>query len=104
MPSRIIKALARAWAAVPTSTVHANGGNMSRAPYATENMRLEVCLLGMQGLGKPGRHMWTTIEWGLFGDLDPAGPSGPPSARQSVPVPRTPSIRTSVAGQPRRRP
>jgi trimethylamine-N-oxide reductase (cytochrome c) len=30
-------------------------------------MRLEVCLLGMQGLGKPGQHMWSVIEWGLFG-------------------------------------
>ena len=39
---------------------------MARSPYATENMRMEVCLLGMQGLGKPGRHMFTTIEWGLF--------------------------------------
>ena len=71
VPTRIIKALARAWAANPTSTVHANGGNMARSPYATENMRLEVCLLGMQGVGKPGRHMFTTIEWGLFGNLDP---------------------------------
>jgi trimethylamine-N-oxide reductase (cytochrome c) len=34
-------------------------------------MRLEVCLLGMQGLGKPGRHMFTTIEWGLFGNMNP---------------------------------
>jgi trimethylamine-N-oxide reductase (cytochrome c) len=71
VPSRIIKALARVWAAKPTTTVHANGGNLARAPYATENMRLEVCLLGMQGLGKPGRHMLTTIEWGLFGQLNP---------------------------------
>ena len=39
---------------------------MARSPYATENMRMEVCLLGMQGLGKPGRHMFTTIEWGLI--------------------------------------
>jgi len=68
IPARIIKALARAWASMPTSTAHGNGGNMARSPYATENTRLEVCLLGMQGLGKPGRHMWTTIEWGLMGD------------------------------------
>ena len=68
IPSRIIKALARAWASMPTSTAHANGGNMVRSPYATENARLEVCLLGMQGLGMPGRHMWTTIEWGLMGE------------------------------------
>jgi molybdopterin guanine dinucleotide-containing S/N-oxide reductase-like protein len=67
IPTRIIKALARAWASKTTTTVHANGGNMSRSPYAHENMRLEVCLLGMQGLGKPGHHMLSTIEWGLFG-------------------------------------
>jgi molybdopterin guanine dinucleotide-containing S/N-oxide reductase-like protein len=84
VPSRIIKALARAWAAGPTTTVHANGGNMARAPYATENMRLEVCLLGMQGLGKPGRHMFTTIEWGLFGNLDP--PEW--TFGKTIPVPR----------------
>ena len=29
-------------------------------------------LLGMQGLGKPGRHLLTTIEWGLFGNMDPS--------------------------------
>ncbi len=70
--TRIIKALARAWASKVTSTVHANGGNMARSPYSHENMRLEVCLLGMQGLGKPGQHMWSTIEWGLFGvKVDP---------------------------------
>jgi molybdopterin guanine dinucleotide-containing S/N-oxide reductase-like protein len=71
VPSRIIKALAREWASKATTVVHANGGNMSRAPFATENMRLEVCLLGLQGVGKPGRHMLTTIEWGLFGNMDP---------------------------------
>jgi len=84
VPSRIIKALARAWAAKPTTTVHANGGNMSRAPYCTENMRLEVCLLGMQGLGKPGCHMFTTIEWGLFGNMDP--PEW--TFGKTIPVPR----------------
>ena len=57
---------------------------MSRAPYARENMRLEVCLLGMQGCGKPGRHMFTTIEWGLFGNYEPAGVD----FRQDYPVPR----------------
>lgn len=67
IPSRIIKALAKAWATKRTSTIHANGGNMARGPYSHENMRLEVCLLGMQGLGKPGQHMFSTIEWGLFG-------------------------------------
>ncbi|MCL5735395.1 MAG: molybdopterin-dependent oxidoreductase [Actinobacteria bacterium] len=83
IPSRIIKALARAWAAAPTSTVHGNGGNMARSPYATENIRMEVCLLGMQGLGKPGVHMLSTIEWGLMGVETPPYEFG-----TSVPVPR----------------
>ena len=85
IPSRIIKALARAWASKATSIVHANGGNMARSPYAHENMRLEVCLLGMQGLGKPGRHMLSTIEWGLFGVwIDPPRWG----FGEAVPVPR----------------
>ncbi|MBW1768169.1 MAG: molybdopterin-dependent oxidoreductase [Deltaproteobacteria bacterium] len=67
IPSRTIKALARAWASTATSLVHGNGGNMVRGPYAHESARLEVCLLGMQGLGKPGCNVWSTIEWGLFG-------------------------------------
>jgi anaerobic selenocysteine-containing dehydrogenase len=84
VPSRIIKALARAWAAVPTSIVHANGGNMSRSPYAHETMRLEICLLGMQGVGKPGRHLLSTIEWGLFGEK--RGPGW--LFGKNIPVPR----------------
>ncbi len=71
IPSRIIKAMAKLWAEKRTTTVHANGGNMSRSPYAHENLRLEICLLGMQGIGKPGRNFFTTIEWGLFGKLNP---------------------------------
>jgi molybdopterin guanine dinucleotide-containing S/N-oxide reductase-like protein len=85
IPTKIIKALARAWASKTTTTVHANGGNMSRSPYAHENMRLEVCLLGMQGLGNKGRHMMSTIEWGLFGvRVDP--PKW--ACGYAIPVPR----------------
>jgi molybdopterin guanine dinucleotide-containing S/N-oxide reductase-like protein len=68
VPSRIIKALARMWAAKRTCTSHANGGPMHRGPFASEIARLEICLLGMQGLGKPGANQFTTIEWGLFGN------------------------------------
>ncbi len=68
VPSRIIKALARMWASKRTSTAHANGGPMHRGPFASEIARLEVILLGMQGLGKPGCNQFTTIEWGLFGN------------------------------------
>ncbi len=66
VPSRTIKALARKWAADATTIVHCNGGSYIRAPYSTEPGRLEVCLLAMQGLGKPGRNQLKMIEWGLF--------------------------------------
>jgi anaerobic selenocysteine-containing dehydrogenase len=42
--------------------------------------------LGMQGLGKPGRHMLTTIEWGLMGK--PVGDPPKFDFGESVPVPR----------------
>ena len=63
-----IKALARDWASKKTSTAHGNGGSMVRGPFSTEPARLEVLLLAMQGIGKPGRHQVKMIEWGLFGD------------------------------------
>jgi len=97
VPSRIIKALARAWASRPTSTAHANGGGMVRGPYATENTRLEVCLLGMQGLGMPGRYMWSTIEWGLMGEE-----THPFRFGKSIPTPRHcvyPSMDAANRGQ-----
>ena len=70
VPARIIKALAREWASKKTSIAHCNGGPGIRGPYATEPARLEVILLGMQGLGKPGCHQLSFIEWGLFGKWD----------------------------------
>ena len=66
VPSRIIKALAREWAAKRTSTAHCNGGPFIRGPYSTEPGRLEVCLLAMQGLGKPGVSQVKMAEWGLW--------------------------------------
>lgn len=68
VPSRITKALAREWASGNTSIAHGNGGSAIRGPFSTEPARLEVCLLAMQGLGKPGRHFVKMIEWGLFLD------------------------------------
>ena len=97
IPSRVIKALARAWASRPTATAHANGGGLARGPYSTENTRLEVCLLGMQGLGMPGRHMWTTIEWGLMGEEKPPFRFG-----YSIPTPRRaiyPSLNVASRGR-----
>lgn len=64
--SRIIKALARKWAAQATTVAHGNGGSYIRSAYSSEPGRLEVCLLGMQGLGKPGRNQMKFIEWNLY--------------------------------------
>ena len=70
VPSRIIKALARRWASKRVSIAHGNGGPMIRGPYATEPGRLEVILLGMQGLGKPGCNQVKMQEWGLYNQPD----------------------------------
>ena len=56
MPSYTIKALAREFAKRVTSIMHSFGGSMIRGPYSSEPARLEVVLLAMQGLGKPGVH------------------------------------------------
>ena len=61
-----IKALARHWAKKTTSILHGNGGCYIRGPYATEPARLEVMLLGMQGLGRPGVHQAKMIEWNMW--------------------------------------
>ena len=58
VPEWTIKALAREWARVATSTMHFYGGSYIRGPYSHEPARLEACLLGMQGLGKPGVHQY----------------------------------------------
>ena len=49
-----IKALARDWAKKTASIIHGNGGCYIRGPYSSEPARLEVMLLGMRGVGKPG--------------------------------------------------
>ena len=56
IPSYTIKALARRWAQKTTTVGHYFGGGYNPRPYSTEPARLEVILLGMQGLGKPGTH------------------------------------------------
>jgi anaerobic selenocysteine-containing dehydrogenase len=64
VPKWTIKALARVWASKVTSITHGNGGPGIRSPYSTENGRLEVLLLAMQGLGRPGVHQAKMLEWG----------------------------------------
>ena len=63
VPVWTIKALGRQWASKVTSIAHGNGGPGIRSPYSTENARLEVLLLAMQGLGKPGVCQVKMIEW-----------------------------------------
>ncbi len=67
VPSRIIKALAREWAAKTTSIAHLAGGSYIRSAYSTEPARLEVLLLAMQGLGKPGAHQLHMSSFELTG-------------------------------------
>jgi molybdopterin guanine dinucleotide-containing S/N-oxide reductase-like protein len=57
VPVWTIKALAREFARLRTSVGHNGGGGMIRSAYSHEPARLEVCLLGMQGLGGPGVHV-----------------------------------------------
>ena len=66
VPARIIKALARYWGAHAVSVAIGNGGPGVRGPYSTEPARLQVLLLAMQGVGKPGVHQFKMIEWGLY--------------------------------------
>ncbi len=70
VPSRIIKALAKDWASKATSIAHGNGGSYIRGPYSTEPARLEVILLAMQGLGRPGCHQVKMLEWSNFGNAE----------------------------------
>lgn len=64
--SYTIKALARYWAKSNVSIGHCNGGGYIRSCFSHEPARLEVDLLGMQALGKPGANQFQFIEWTLF--------------------------------------
>ena len=66
VPSYTIKALARYWGKKTVSIAIGNGGPGIRGPYATEPARLQILLLAMQGVGKPGVHQFKMIEWGLY--------------------------------------
>jgi molybdopterin guanine dinucleotide-containing S/N-oxide reductase-like protein len=58
----VIKALARRWASTNTmggSGVRVGWGGACRTAGGTDYARLMVQLFAMQGMGKPGRNMWT---------------------------------------------
>ena len=84
VPSRIIKALAQEWASKRTSIAHTNGGCCIRGQYSTEPARLEVLLLAMQGVGKPGANWVKMFEWGLLGELGLLGLDTKPLPRPMV--------------------
>ena len=77
VPARTIKSLAREWASKRTTVVIGNGGPGIRGPYASEPARLQVLLLAMQGLGKPGANQAKMIEWGLFDNPEQISPPRP---------------------------
>jgi trimethylamine-N-oxide reductase (cytochrome c) len=57
-----IKAIARRWASTKTmagSGMRGGFGGVCRTTGGTDFARLIVCLLAMQGMGKPGQNMWT---------------------------------------------
>lgn len=57
-----IKAIARRWASTKTmagSGMRGGFGGVCRTTGGTDFARLIVSLLAMQGMGKPGRNMWT---------------------------------------------
>jgi molybdopterin guanine dinucleotide-containing S/N-oxide reductase-like protein len=99
VPSRIIKALAREWASRTTTVAHGFGGPYIRGSYSTEPARLEVLLLAMQGLGKPGTHQLTWVGGSFFG-ARAMGREVPPLAPGGVvrPVVR-PAYRGALAGR-----
>ena len=85
VPARTIKAVARAWHKVPTTVAHGNGGSYIRAAFSHEPARMEVTLLSMQGLGRPGRNQFRMVEWGHLGKAT------------AIPYPR-PEVVPSVGG------
>jgi molybdopterin guanine dinucleotide-containing S/N-oxide reductase-like protein len=63
VPARVIRTLAREWAAkrtVLSGGARGGEGGACREAYGTEWARMMVLLQAMQGLGKPGRSIWGT--------------------------------------------
>lgn len=61
VPARVIKSLARQWAAKTTMLATWWGG-AARAAYAHEWTRMILLLQAMQGLGKPGVNIWAAAK------------------------------------------
>jgi trimethylamine-N-oxide reductase (cytochrome c) len=95
IPSRVIKALAKEWAAKRTSVVHGFGGPYIRGPFSHEPARTEGAVLGMQGLGKPGRHSFALNNRAVFGSED--HPMAPPTPASIMNNPQL-NVRESYTG------
>lgn len=65
VPARTIRALAREWASKKTmlgiGSVGGVGSHAARQSYAHEWTRMMILLLAMQGYGKPGVNLWSTL-------------------------------------------
>ena len=66
IPARTIRALAREWASKRTmlgiGSVSGIGGGPARSAYGHEWARMMVLLVAMQGYGKPGVSIWSTLD------------------------------------------
>ena len=96
VPTRIIKALAKHWANKVTSIVHGFGGPYIRGPYSHEVARIEGCLLGMQGMGKPGVHSMCFNNRAVFGSED--HPVAPPTPCSIMHEPYQLNVRAAYTG------
>jgi trimethylamine-N-oxide reductase (cytochrome c) len=115
VPARVVTALAKKWASVPTylaaGALHSFGG-AGRQAYATEWASSMVCLIAMQGWGKPGvnfgclqhgtpldTHFWFPgyAEGGMSGDYAMTGAGVHVYNR----MPQSPSVNSNTQGIPR---
>jgi trimethylamine-N-oxide reductase (cytochrome c) len=73
VPVYTIKALARAWAAKPTSISYgrSGGGAVGRTLYADNPQRIQLYLQCMQGLGGPGKHTIHQLAFAITGAVQP---------------------------------
>ncbi len=69
VPTWTIKALARAWAAKPTTIGYgrSGGGAVGRTIYADNPQRIQLYLQCMQGLGGPGKHTLHQLQSAIGG-------------------------------------
>jgi len=92
VPEWTIKALAREFARKTTSIAHYFGGGFIRGPFSHENARLEVILLGMQGLGAPGVHQLQLTYFGMPRKENLTGTIWNPNIEERLSIPVMSSV------------